>query len=63
VELYGRVDVPIQPAVVVVVVIVVVVVCVVPVWVLSLLFNIISSSPACLFKKIYQLSTRNDFMK
>ena len=46
-ELYGRVDVPIQPAVVVVVV----VICVVPVWVLSLLFNIISSSPACLFKK------------
>ena len=44
-ELYGRVDVPIQPAVVVVVV------CVVPVWVLSLLFNIIGSSPACSFKK------------
>ena len=48
-ELYGRVDVPIQPAVVVVVV--VVVVCVVPVWVLSLLFNIIGNSPACSFKK------------
>ena len=49
-ELYGRVDVPIQPAVVVVIV-VVVVVCVVPVWVLSLLFNIIGSSPAYSFKK------------